>query len=52
MAFAETEAIAGGLNCVALYTDVAMTENLSIYEDLGSSEVGRRTEDGDRQIYM
>jgi len=37
---------------LALYTNEVMTENLSIYEHLGFSEIARRTEDGYRRIYM
>jgi len=52
MSFAEFVATDCGLDRLALYTNEAMTENLSLYEHLGFHEVGRRTEDGFRRIYM
>ena len=52
MDFAEIEAAARGINRLALYTNEAMTETLSIYEHLGFSEVARRREDGYRRIYL
>jgi GNAT superfamily N-acetyltransferase len=52
MDFAEVVATDRGLNRLALYTNEAMTENPAIYEHLGFSEIGRRTEDGYRRIYM
>ena len=50
--FAEAEAADRGIHRVALYTNEAMTENVSLYEHLGFTEVERRTEDGYRRIYM
>jgi GNAT superfamily N-acetyltransferase len=52
MDFAEAEAAARGLRRLALYTNEAMVENVSIYGHLGFAEVARRTEDGFRRIYM
>ncbi len=52
MEFAEIEAAARGLTRLVLYTNEVMTENPSLYEHLGFSEVDRRTEDGYRRIYM
>lgn len=50
--FAEAEAADRGIRRLALYTNEAMTENVSLYEHLGFTEVERRTEDGYRRIYM
>jgi ribosomal protein S18 acetylase RimI-like enzyme len=52
MAFAEREATERGLSRLMLYTSEAMTENVALYQHLGFSEVGRRTEDGYRRIYL
>ncbi len=52
MDFAEVVATDRGLNRLALYTNEAMTENLSLYEHFGFSVVDRRTEDGYRRVYM
>jgi ribosomal protein S18 acetylase RimI-like enzyme len=52
MGFAEQEAARRGLTRMALVTHEAMTENQAIYGRLGYTEVGRRTEDGYRRIYM
>ena len=52
MDFAEAVAFDRDLSRLALYTNEAMIEHLSLYEHLGFSEVGRRTEDGVRRIYM
>ncbi|WP_055747655.1 GNAT family N-acetyltransferase [Brevibacillus choshinensis] len=37
---------------VRLYTNEFMTENLAYYPKLGFFELGRRTEDGYRRVYM
>ena len=52
MDFAVEVATDRGLNRLALYTNEAMRENLTIYEHLGFSEVSRRIEDGYRRVYM
>jgi ribosomal protein S18 acetylase RimI-like enzyme len=52
MDFAETEATRRSLRKLALYTNEVMTENISIYEHLGFTEVARKTEDGYRRVYM
>ncbi|MBN8291596.1 GNAT family N-acetyltransferase [Rhodobacter sp. NTK016B] len=46
IAFCEAAARAGGKRAVRLYTNAAMTENLSIYPRLGYIEYDRRVEDG------
>ncbi len=50
--FAEVQATARDLSRLALYTNEAMIENISLYEHLGFAKVDRRTEDGFRRIYM
>jgi ribosomal protein S18 acetylase RimI-like enzyme len=50
--FAEAQATARGFRVLALSTNEAMTENLSLYGHLGFAEVDRRTEDGYRRIYL
>jgi ribosomal protein S18 acetylase RimI-like enzyme len=52
MDFSERVAAARGLSRLVLYTNEVMTENLSLYMHLGFSELGRRTEDGRRRVYM
>jgi ribosomal protein S18 acetylase RimI-like enzyme len=52
MDFSEAVAAQRGLSRLVLYTNEVMTENLSMYEHLGFSEMGRRTEDGRRRVYM
>ena len=52
IAHAEALARAAGASAVELYTNVNMTENLSLYPRLGYTETGRATEDGfDRVFY-
>jgi ribosomal protein S18 acetylase RimI-like enzyme len=41
-----------GLPAVRLYTNVAMSENLSIYAHLGFSETHRAWEDGIHRVYL
>lgn len=48
----EAEARRLGLGAVRLYTNVKMTENLSIYPHLGYVETGRRHEDGFDRAYF
>jgi ribosomal protein S18 acetylase RimI-like enzyme len=50
--FAEKTVAASGLNSVRLYTNEAMTENLSFYPRRGFREVGRATEEGYRRVYF
>ncbi len=49
---AESTARARGLAADRLYTNAAMTENLSLYPHLGYEETGRVIEDGFRRIYF
>jgi ribosomal protein S18 acetylase RimI-like enzyme len=51
LAYAERHAAAHGLRELRLYTNEAMTENLTLYPHLGYREVGRRVEDGFRRVY-
>jgi ribosomal protein S18 acetylase RimI-like enzyme len=51
LAYAERHAAARGLPELRLYTNEAMTENLSFYPGLGYRETGRRVEDGFRRVY-
>ena len=48
----EADARCASLRAVRLYTNEAMTENLSIYPHLGYVETGRRVEDGFRRVYF
>jgi N-acetylglutamate synthase-like GNAT family acetyltransferase len=49
---AERDAVELGLTEVRLYTNEAMTENLSFYPRHGYRETGRATEDGFRRVYF
>jgi ribosomal protein S18 acetylase RimI-like enzyme len=49
---AETDAAELGLTEVRLYTNEAMTENLSFYPKHGYRETGRAVEDGFRRVYF
>jgi N-acetylglutamate synthase-like GNAT family acetyltransferase len=49
---AESDAVELGLTEVRLYTNEAMTENLSYYPRHGYRETGRATEDGFRRVYF
>ena len=49
---AATEAADLGLNALRLYSNAAMTENLSMYAHLGFFETHRVTEDGFNRVYM
>jgi GNAT superfamily N-acetyltransferase len=50
--FCEAQAMGLGLGSVHLYTNVKMTDNLSIYPRLGYLEVERRSEDGFERVYF
>lgn len=50
--FAEQKAQAAGARAVSLYTNAAMTENLSFYPAHGYVEVSRRIEDGFSRVYF
>lgn len=50
--FAEAQARAQGFDRISLYTNVHMTENLSLYPHLGYRETGRRREDGFDRVYF
>ncbi len=52
LAFAEEEARHRGLPTLDLYTNVRMSENLSLYAALGWRETGRRVEDGFERVYF
>lgn len=50
--FAENRARERGCSEVRLYTNAAMTENLSLYPYLGYVEVDRRVDDGFHRVYF
>lgn len=50
--FAERAARDSGLCSIRLYTNEAMTENISLYSRIGYSETHRAEENGLRRIYM
>jgi ribosomal protein S18 acetylase RimI-like enzyme len=50
--FAEHAARDAGLRSIRLYTNQAMTENISLYSRIGYSETHRGEEKGLRRIYM
>lgn len=52
IAFCETSARAAGAAKVTLYTNAAMTENLSLYPALGYRETHRATENGFHRVYF
>lgn len=52
LAAAEAEAVRHGLAAVALYTNVHMTENLTLYPRLGYLETGRGTQDGFDRVFF
>jgi ribosomal protein S18 acetylase RimI-like enzyme len=52
MDHAAKEAAELGLKALRLYTNAAMTENLSMYAHLGFVETHRVTEDGFDRVYM
>lgn len=49
---AEQQARALGLLQIRLYTNAAMTENLTLYPRIGYVEVARRSEDGFERVYF
>ena len=49
---AERDAAESGLAEIRLYTNEAMTENLTFYPRHGYRETGRATEDGFRRVYF
>lgn len=49
---AERFAQTSGLGIVELYTNEAMTENLTMYPMLGYTETDRKLEDGFRRVYF
>jgi GNAT superfamily N-acetyltransferase len=52
MAFAEDEARRLGHTKLRLYTNVLMTENITLYERLGFRQTGRISENGFKRVYM
>ena len=50
--FCEDQGRQAGCARVALYTNVKMTENLTLYPHLGYVETGTRIEDGFRRVYF
>ncbi len=50
--FCEDTARAMGLDAVELYTNLKMTENLSLYPALGYTEIERRSEDGFERVFF
>jgi ribosomal protein S18 acetylase RimI-like enzyme len=52
IACAEEEARRQGFGTIRLYTNIAMTENLTLYERLGYVETHRGDENGYSRIYM
>jgi len=52
LAHAEQRAAQRGLREIRLYTNAAMTENLSLYPRLGYRETGRDTEHGFQRVYF
>jgi ribosomal protein S18 acetylase RimI-like enzyme len=52
MAHAERHAGEHGLDELRLYTNAAMTENLTLYPRLGYREDDRRTEDGFERVFF
>jgi GNAT superfamily N-acetyltransferase len=52
LAFAEEQAAAAGLGELRLYTNAAMTENISLYGRLGWEEYERRAERGFARVFF
>ena len=52
MEHVEQEAMSGGFAAVELYTNEAMTENLSLYPKLGYLETDRRRQDGFDRVFF
>ncbi len=51
LAFAQEHARSAGIGAIELYTNAAMTENLTFYPHLGYRETGRRRESGFERVY-
>ncbi|MBV7331347.1 GNAT family N-acetyltransferase [Chloroflexi bacterium TSY] len=52
IAFAEIEAKRRGYADIQLYTNILMTENIRLYQNLGYVELARRRERGYDRVYM
>lgn len=52
LAYAEQAAIAAGYRFIKLYTNEAMTENISLYTRIGYAETHRVEEKGLKRVYM
>jgi N-acetylglutamate synthase-like GNAT family acetyltransferase len=52
LAFAEKSARDAGISTLRLYTNGAMTENLSLYPWLGYEETDRRTDEGFERVFF
>jgi ribosomal protein S18 acetylase RimI-like enzyme len=52
MAFAQEQARSLHFSEVRLYTNIAMTENILFYSNLGFEEIGRTIENGYHRVYM
>jgi ribosomal protein S18 acetylase RimI-like enzyme len=52
MHFAEDQALRHGCDAVALYTNVAMRENIAFYDRLGYTVTDQRIEDGYQRVYF
>lgn len=50
--FAEHAAIKAGYNCIKLYTNESMTENVALYKRFGYVETHRVEQKGLRRVYM
>lgn len=50
--FAENEVRRLGFTAIDLYTNVDMTENIKLYQELGYEETARKTVRGYRRVYM
>lgn len=52
LTFAESAAAQAGYRSIRLYTNEAMTENITLYAKIGYVETHRTTEKGLRRVYM
>src|SRR5260370_517580 len=52
LTFAEAVAQEAGLPTLRLYTNAAMTENLTFYPQLGYEEIDRRTNNGFERVFF
>ena len=52
LAFAERAALQAGYGAIKLYTNEAMTENITLYARIGYAETHRAEENGLRRVYM